>query len=357
MNKSIQLTTFLKEYEEYVTTILDPTRIELKKVLKQWKFPGYWGKFSDDHTHLPSPSPVQRITSRIKRPESVVDKILRKPENYPDHLSSNSFPKIHDLLGARVIIYFISNFPIVDRELRSMEELEISKDFPPIAYLSEDTTKRLSLVDLNRQDKESGYASIHYIVRLTESSVPHPNRPWVELQVRTLAEDLWGEIEHILGYKPDKRTSFAVKKQFQMLSNQLRNIDDHFNFLYEELSRFQEEVRYEDTDPLNAENIPQVLSKMGLGCSQQEIDGILKLLVSRGLNSVVDLFKVATPSRLEVIRNTYRKELGRAPIDFEVIANLATLKNAQNGEEEEISLVKAQISYLDAWDTLKKSFK
>ena len=212
--------------------------------------------------------------------------------------------------AGRVVVYFLSNLPLIDREIHNNELIELSQENPPIAYLSEDVLYRLGLTHLKRGQKDSGYASIHYILRFRTSSVSKDQRPWFELQVRTLAEHLWGEIEHILGYKPDKRTSFAVKKQFQIISSQLSSIDEHFNLLFEELSRFQEEVTYRDSDPLNAENFPAVLSEIGAGCAQKEIDGLLKLLNSRGIESVGTLREVATSKCMEIIRNTYWKHEG-----------------------------------------------
>jgi len=262
---------------------------------------------------------------------------------------------MRDALGIRIIVYFLTHLPLIDFELRNNQLIEISKEEPPIAYLSEDLTRQLSLSNMERQDKDSGYNSIHYILRLRESNFPIADRPWFELQLRTLTEDTWGEIEHILGYKPDKRTSFAVRKQFQIISKELRAIDEHFNFLYEELYRFQEEVTYKDSDPLNAENLPPVLNEIGLGCAQQEIDGLLKLLNSRGKNSVGSLLKIATPKNLEIIKSTYRSSEGRPPNNFEIVANLANL----DGSEKETDVpekVNAQIAFLNAWEELKQIF-
>jgi putative GTP pyrophosphokinase len=349
---SRQFRRFLEEYQEYVIRVLHPTRDELKKILDRWRESDYWGKYSD-RSRLPSPSPVQRVFVRIKRPESVVNKIIRKPGDFPNGLSPESFVKMNDALGARVIAYFLSQLPIIDKEVRSSELLELSSDPRPVAYLRKDLIEQFSLSHMERLDKESGYASIHYFIRLRESSVPDKNRPLIELQVRTMAEDLWGEIEHILGYKPEKRTSFAVKKQFQILSKQIAAIDEHLNFLNEELLRFQKEVTYKDSDPLNAENLPPVLAECSIGCAQKEIDGLLKILFSRGVSTVGDLRGIASPSRLERIRNVYRSEKGRAPIDFEVVANLATVSGATDTQEE-INLIKTQIAYLDAWDNLRK---
>lgn len=188
----------------------------------------------------------RKSTHEIKRPESVVDKIQRHPGFFTQGLTENSFHFMNDTVGIRVVLYFLRHLPAIDREIRQHNNLEVSEAYPPKAYLNADLATRLSLNHLNPVQKESGYASLHYILRLRQSAVPIEVRPWFELQVRTLTEHTWGEIEHILGYKPDKRTSFAVKKQFQIISKLLEAIDEHFNFLFEELLRFQVEVAYEE---------------------------------------------------------------------------------------------------------------
>lgn len=343
---------FLAAYEEYARTSLIPTRGEIRSLFERWREPGFWAKYAP-RSRLPAPSPFQRAFTHIKRPESVVDKILRKPPDFPDGLSPNSFRKMYDAVRGRCVVYFLSHFPLIDREIRESQDIEISTDFPPVAYLSSDLTGRFGLSHLQRKERESGYASVHYILRFRDSVVPREDRPWFELQVRTLVEDAWGEIEHILGYKPNKRTSFAVRKQFQILSKELSAIDEHFNFLYEELLRFQEEVNYRDSDPLNAENIASVLDEVGLSCAQQEIDGLLKVLFSHGIGNVHDFRAIAIPSHIDAIRGTHMSELGRPPKGFEVVANLAAAKGAKSIEEL-VERVRAQIKFLEAWLHLKR---
>lgn len=351
MQDSTALREFLVAYTTYVKDVLEPTRQELRMLFSRWREPGYWAGYSE-RSRLPNPSPIQRVRVRIKRPESAADKILRKPSDFPEGLVPQSCGNMSDAVGARITVYFLAQMPLIDRELRNCESLEISESRPPVAYLGEDLIKRLCLSHLERQHKDSGYASIHYILRLRESSVDPAKRPWFELQVRTLVEDTWAEIEHVLGYKPNKRTSFAVRKQFQIISSELAAIDEHFNFLYEELTRFQEETTFRDSDPLNAENLPGVLAEVGVGCAQREIDGLLKLLVSRGLLTVGSLRATATTKRLELIRNTYRAVKGRTPGNFEVVANLANLAGCER-EEEEVERIKAQIAYMDVWYELE----
>lgn len=350
---------FFEQYKIYAEQVLLPTREEIREILDAWRLPGYWrpGKDSADSKELrvPAPSPVQRVRARVKRVESVEDKILRRPDVFVEGLSAESFRKMNDTLGVRVILYFLGHFPLIDGELRKLEDkLEISKTDPPKAYLPKELIGRLSLMHLNPKEKESGYASIHYILRLKNSKVPEKERPWFELQVRTLVEDVWGEVEHVLGYKPEKRTSFAVRRQFQIISKQLAAVDEHFNFLHSELTRFQEEVTYDESDPLNAENLPTELATMGIGCSQSEIDGLLKVLISRNIPTVGALRLVANPRRVELIRNTFSNVEGRPPKNFEFVAHLAALLGCDD-ETEQVALIKGQIEFLKGWESIRKA--
>ncbi len=348
---SNELRAFLDEYEKYAVNVLNPTQDEIRALFGEWKDSAYWS-WATPLSRLPAPSPVHHSRTRVKRPESVVDKILRKPEMFSDRFSLSSIASMRDAVAGRVVVYFLANLPLIDREIRQSNVLELSALEPPIAYLSEEVWRRLSLTELERRDRDSGYASVHYIVRFRESAIPKEHRPWFEIQVRTLAEDLWAELEHLLGYKPNKRTSFAVRKQFKILSSQLNAIDEHFNLLYEELVRFQEEVTFRDNDPLNAENLPAVLSEIGVGCAQSEIDGLLKLLNSRGLSSVGLLREVASYGRLDLIRNTYTRVEGRAPRNFEIVASLAAARDLTETDRV-IDAVKTQMDFLRAWDAIK----
>ncbi len=351
--------TFLEHYKIYAEQVLFPSEKEIKTLLSAWKQPDYWRPSADlaagKEQRVAAPSPVHRVRTRVKRVESVMDKILRRPDIFTDGLSPDSFTKMNDTLGVRVILYFLSHLPLIDRELRKLaDKLEISQIEPPKAYLPTDLTEQLSLMHLDPKQKESGYASIHYILRLKNSEIGVDQRPWFELQVRTLVEDAWGEIEHVLGYKPEKRTSFAVKRQFQIISKQLAAVDEHFNFLHAELARLQEEVEYAESDPLNAENLPPELGSMGIGCAQSEVDGLLKLLVSRKISTVAALRQVATPKRLELIRNTFWNVEGRPPKNFEFVAHLAALVDS-NDEQEQVARIKEQIDFLNGWESIRRT--
>jgi len=352
-----KLERFLAEYEIYENHILKPTYEEIKNYLHQLENPAYWGKYTAGSS-IANPSPVRTTFIRIKRPEKVVGKILRRPEQFPDGLSTSSLREIHDLIGVRVVVYFLSQLPLVDRDLRNSEPkvVEISENDPPEAYLSRGLIRRLGLTHVSRKEKKSGYSSVHYTVRLAKSSVPKKDRPFFEIQIRTLAQELWSELEHNLAYKPDTRTNFSATRRFDILSRELGAIDEHFNLLYEELIHSQETAKYENEDMLNLENLPAVLAKIGVRCSFNDLSDTLKLLSGKGINTVGTLLDVANPERLETIRNTYLSSTGYTPTSLETIATLGALKGARTISSE-IRRINAQIEHNQSWDAFKRDLK
>jgi putative GTP pyrophosphokinase len=343
MDYSNKLKKFLKEYEHYKTKILKPTLEELNGLLRNMEKPEYWNKYITGKG-VATPSPIRMIMTRIKHPEKVVEKIFRKPDLFPKELSFESLKNMHDAIGIRIIVYFSSQLSLVDKELRSSNIIEIAKDIPPEAYFEPDALSRLGLSHIENKQKESGYSSIHYMVRLKESSITEQERPIFEIQVRTLAQELWSELEHVLSYKPETRPHFSAKRRFQILSREVGVIDEHFNLLYEELIHNQTVATYKDSDILTFENVPKVLIEIGVQCALTELNPILKALFSRGIYLIGDLLKIATPRRLVTIRNTYISKIGDAPNNLELISMLAMLKEVQS-KEVEIERIKSQIDY------------
>ena len=139
---------------------------------------------------MATPFPIRMTMIRIKHPDQVVDKIYRKPELFTKGLSLASLHQMYDVIGARVIVYFSSQLPLIDRELRRSNMIEISEDSPPEAYYDADILNRLGLSHIEQNYKESGYSSIHYKVSFRESSIIEQEWQYFELQVRTLAQDL-----------------------------------------------------------------------------------------------------------------------------------------------------------------------
>ncbi len=352
MKHADELKKFLVEYKRYERQVLKPTHDGIKKLLNSWENPEYWGKYTSG-IGVATPSPIRMTLTRIKRPEKVVDKILRKSDLFNDGLSPKSFHQMSDTIGVRMLVYFSSQLPLIDREIRTSNAIEISEEKPPVAYLNADFLERFGLQHIKQKTKESGYSSIHYTVRLLNSCNAEQDRPYFEIQVRTMAQELWSELEHVLSYKPENRTHFSARRRFQILSREVSAIDEQFNLLYEELIHNQEIATYQDSDPLTFENLPKVLMELGVQCALTDLKPSLKLLFSRGINTIEDILKIATPRRLVTIRNTYISSTGYAPTSLELIAVLAALKGAET-KEIEIGRIKSQIDYHQSKTVIQK---
>ncbi len=326
---------FITGYNDYVEETLRPTESRIREILDQWCSPGYWRKLVS-RTGTPDPSPVQRTRTRIKEPQAVVRKILAKPDVFPRGMSRISYKTMCDALGVRVVVFFLSALPVIDREIRQSGLFEISAHKPPVAYLPKATCENLGL-EMQHESKPSGYASVHYILRLRKDVSPVGHRPWFELQVRTMAQNMWAEVEHLLGYK-HRITSPEVRGQFQLIARLLGTIDDYFDMLRSELAERQAKTSYRDEELLDADNLPGVLAEAGLSCSQYDIKGLLKTAAGCGITTVGGLRSVVIPGNVESLTRAGVEALGREPLGSELVLALLLLCGHRPATDREAAL-------------------
>ncbi|MDD4052842.1 MAG: hypothetical protein PHR28_13215 [candidate division Zixibacteria bacterium] len=327
----LALREFVGQYNAYVDRTLAPLENRLRDLLAVWRQPGYWDKLPNQAGE-PLPTPVQRVRVRIKPTGAVVRKVLAKPDRFPDGFCNRSFESMTDTVGARVVAYFLSSLPLIDREIRNCGWFDISTDHPPHAYMSNPTREALG-IDMECHTKPSGYNSIHYVLRLREEIHPDDARPWFELQLRTLTQDVWAEIEHLLGYKY-RTSSPMVQAQSQLVGRLLGTIDEHFDYMAKELSDSRNQGRFDETAPLTVVNLPLVLASHGLSCSQYDIAGVLKMALGFGIQTVHDLSGVLTSENIDRVSNAARVALGRTPAGSELIPALLLFGRMTDAERD-----------------------
>ena len=84
---------------------------------------------------------------------------------------------------------------------------------PPKAYTWDPEAQGFfASMGLEVQVKDSFYTSVHYLVRPRADS-PH----CCEIQVRTLFEEIWGEVDHTLNY-PNPTDNVACREQLRVLT-------------------------------------------------------------------------------------------------------------------------------------------
>ena len=129
-------------------------------------------------------NPIEHIKTRIKSPESIVKKLKKKGLEVT---YKNLLNEINDVAGIRIICSFI---PDIYRMVEMFEQT------PDIKIIQEK--------DYIKNPKPSGYSSYHMIVRVPV--VDNDNIIYVpaEVQIRTLAMDLYASLEHKTRYKKSK---------------------------------------------------------------------------------------------------------------------------------------------------------
>lgn len=143
---------------------------------------------------------VHSVRWRIKNPEHLMGKIVRKrvkgEVKYADIDATNYFTKVTDLIGIRALHLFKEDCFVIDAPMRDTWPLEEE----PIAYLRDGDqspiTDRLKECKFEIKTHPAGYRSIHYVF----SSQPVGRKVITEVQVRTIFEEGWSEIDHSVRY-------------------------------------------------------------------------------------------------------------------------------------------------------------
>ncbi len=141
---------------------------------------------------------VHAINYRLKDPDHLISKIVRKRLENPEISITldNYQERITDLIGIRALHLFKEDWIRIHRYLTAHWELAEQ----PVAYVREGDSERI--LDFYRENQcgvefhAFGYRSVHY----TLSTSPNRRRFVIEMQVRTLFEEAWGEIDHTVRY-------------------------------------------------------------------------------------------------------------------------------------------------------------
>lgn len=172
---------------------------------------------------------VHSVKSRLKDPEHLKEKIARKRD--PDDAISidNLYSRITDFAGVRVLLLHQKQFDGIKQAIDCrLERNEWVLVEPPKAYTWDpEAEKYFQNLGLETQTKESFYTSVHYLVKQYEDS-----EICCEIQIRTLFEEIWGEVDHTINY-PHKTTDEVCREQILVLAKLIgagsRLVDSIFN--------------------------------------------------------------------------------------------------------------------------------
>ncbi|MBO3445048.1 RelA/SpoT domain-containing protein [Clostridium sp. CCUG 7971] len=185
---------------------------------------------------------VHSVKTRVKDGDHLIEKIIRKTQDRKNKYGNdfkfnldNYKEEITDLLGIRVIHIFKEDWEEIHDFISRMWNVnEI------VANIREgDNTKKFEELGIHVCSRLSGYRSVHYLVE----SYPTTSKVIAEIQVRTIFEEGYGEIDHQLRYSLKEIPE--ILEQNLMLLNRIAGSSDEMASLINMLSKSFKDIEYE----------------------------------------------------------------------------------------------------------------
>ena len=203
---------------------------------------------------------IHFVKSRVKDSERLIEKVIRKtPERKALHGDDFQFTvdnykeEITDLIGIRVIHIFKEDWEDIHNFICSTwKVIEITAN-----VREGDDTQRFEELNITINSRKSGYRSVHYLIEF----FPTSQKVIAEIQVRTIFEEGYGEIDHQLRYSHKQIP--AILASNLLLFNRIAGSSDEMasfiNLLNKNLTEIKDE--YEKTITLKDEQIKELHEK------------------------------------------------------------------------------------------------
>lgn len=164
------------------------------------------------------------VNSRIKTKSSLKKKIEKNDDKY------RSIEDITDILGIRIICYFVDDIERISSVIEDIFDIDYEN--------SADKSKLLN-------PNAFGYLSVHYVCSLKKggSYSDEMCKLKFEIQIRTLLQHVWAEIEHDLGYKSEFAIPRSIRRDFSRVAGLLELADEKFSDIKNNLDGYTGIVR------------------------------------------------------------------------------------------------------------------
>jgi len=158
-------------------------------------------------------NPINSIKTRLKSFESIKEKLQRK--GLPLKVESIE-ENLNDVAGVRVVCSFTE-------DVYTLAE----------ALLKQDDIVLIEKKDYIANPKENGYRSLHLIVSVPIFLAKEKRYMRVEIQLRTIAMDVWASLEHQLRYKKENEFTTQMAMELKKCAQLSAELDSRMDALRE----------------------------------------------------------------------------------------------------------------------------
>ncbi|OCA84159.1 GTP pyrophosphokinase [Bacillus sp. FJAT-27225] len=178
-------------------------------------------------------SPIEHVTSRVKSPERIIKKVMRKKLE----LSLPSIKEhIRDIAGIRITCSFVPDIYKVSEMLQKQKDITVVE------------TK-----DYIQNPKPNGYRSLHLIIEIPIFMSDRVEHVPVEIQIRTIAMDFWASLEHKIFYKYNKDVPDDLLQELKEAATAASMLDQKMQRINEEIKLVKEKNELDEMK-LNGSN-------------------------------------------------------------------------------------------------------
>ncbi|MFC3748624.1 GTP pyrophosphokinase family protein [Paenibacillus sp. GCM10012306] len=165
-------------------------------------------------------SPIEHTKSRLKSPESIMNKMLRKNSEISLAAVKND---IKDIAGLRITCSFISDIYQVSEMLQKQDDLTV-----------------LEIKDYIKNPKPNGYQSLHLLIQVPVFMSDGQELVCVEVQIRTIAMDFWASLEHKIFYKYNQSVPERLTRELKQAAESANMLDVQMERLHREIKEIKD---------------------------------------------------------------------------------------------------------------------
>jgi ppGpp synthetase/RelA/SpoT-type nucleotidyltranferase len=196
------------------------------------------------------------VSSRVKEADSVREKLIRN-SYYRLHTSKEEIiANVQDIIGLRIECKFTED----EAYVYSLIEKLFSKTDDQIYFYHEKYPKmRLKMTDKQPTKQKNGFDIYKLDGRFEDKEGDKDVRINFEIQIKSMVNMFWGEIEHKIIYK--NPSYFMVEQQ---VIESMMSIKENLNLVDHQLHKLYKRYKREDNSKLSyrKENIESILSKL-----------------------------------------------------------------------------------------------